>query len=1042
MPAVVVAVAATQAAAAVVTAFQLVGLTAALVSAGVAAVVSFAGASLLGLNKRPSAPSVEPFAAENQGRQVILRSAVTPRRVIYGEAVLSGPLMYACKSGTEPDPWLHLVIALAGHECDSITGVFLGEDEITDSMIAATGYVTSGKYAVDVPVARVQTGTVPATPFAVTAEHAVSSVQSVTVTLTYNNEEGDVPYDVALTEGNGYSRSGNTFTFDAAYEGKPYTFNYTEATTEYYVRIKRYLGTDSQIADADLIAASAAGDNARWTSAHRGRGLTYIIVSLRRNNNLFPTGAPNIKARVKGKKLYDPRTATTAWSNNAALCQRDWLVSSYGLGCASAEIGSTLFNAAANVCDEDVDLSATPGDTQKRYTVDGVISLDDAPLDVLERLLSSSAGAAIFSFGTWDVYAGAYQTPTYTIDESDLRGPITVTPRPSRKDLFNAVGGTYIDPTTNQATSFRPQTNSTYETQDGGSRIMRNIELPFVRNEVRAQRLAKIALEKSRQGRTIQWPGKMTVFRLNTWKTVNVTVGLLGLSSNVNLVTGWKWDPQGGVDLTLQEEASTVYDWDYGDATTRDSAPDTNLPSVNGAPGAPGAPTVTEEIYETTGSAGVKVRTRFAWEASVGPFVRHYYFEYKRPSDAAFQRLKVFDDTAITLEDVADGYVLARTQAENDLGVLSEYSPTSLLLLRGLTEIPADVEELAITPIGEGKAVLSWKRHPDLDVRIGGQIAIRFSPSVGTPTWNESTPLDPPGDVQGGATSVEVPLRTGTYMVKARDSGGRLSENAVSALTTAPDLEGYNAVETVTAEPTWEGTKSHVFVSSGKLRLGSGSLISEMTDPMSEWGQIITLGGVASEGYIVLDEVVDLGAVYTSRLTLAMETLSFHTDDKVSHWLQPMSTWGLVSGPEIGDTRAEIFVATTDDDPSGAPVWTDYSPFVIGLKTARGYKFKARLRSGHSEHNIEIETLVITIDMPDRDQALDFTTSSSGDTSVTWTLSPGFKVTPKLGVTLKNLATGDYPVITAESATGFTVNTYNAAGTRVVRNGTARAKGY
>ena len=53
-----------------------------------------------------------------------------------------------------------------------------------------------------------------------------------------------------------------------------------------------------------------------------------------------------------GKKLFDPRDDTTAWSDNPALCVRDYLTNSdYGLGEAAANIDDDQVEIAADVCD-------------------------------------------------------------------------------------------------------------------------------------------------------------------------------------------------------------------------------------------------------------------------------------------------------------------------------------------------------------------------------------------------------------------------------------------------------------------------------------------------------------------------------------------------------------------------------------------------------------------------------------------------------------------------------------------------------------------
>ena len=69
-----------------------------------------------------------------------------------------------------------------------------------------------------------------------------------------------------------------------------------------------------------------------------------------------------VTAVIKGKKVYDPRTSTTAWSDNPALCcMRDYLTSgkegtnttiyNYGLSEDIESVDDDLVTIAANVCD-------------------------------------------------------------------------------------------------------------------------------------------------------------------------------------------------------------------------------------------------------------------------------------------------------------------------------------------------------------------------------------------------------------------------------------------------------------------------------------------------------------------------------------------------------------------------------------------------------------------------------------------------------------------------------------------------------------------
>ena len=59
-----------------------------------------------------------------------------------------------------------------------------------------------------------------------------------------------------------------------------------------------------------------------WTENHIGKNLTTLSVKLKDDSEVFKNN-PTFTARVKGKKVFDPRTELTAWSDNPALCVAD-----------------------------------------------------------------------------------------------------------------------------------------------------------------------------------------------------------------------------------------------------------------------------------------------------------------------------------------------------------------------------------------------------------------------------------------------------------------------------------------------------------------------------------------------------------------------------------------------------------------------------------------------------------------------------------------------------------------------------------------------
>ena len=712
------------------------------------AVIGFATSSLLNgaISKSGGSGATQDqpnFQAEARDRLQVVRSSVDVRRIVYGQAMVSGPLVYAESSsiGGGTNNLLNLVIALAGHEVEEIGAIYF-DDELV--------------------------------PFGSTGEGVEDTVSS------------------------------------GRFVG--------------YASIVRHLGGAAQTADATLVATSAG----IWTTAHRLRGVAYIYLRLIWSPDVFPNGIPNIKAVVKGKKVYDPRSATTAWSDNWALCVRDYLTADYGFGCSSAEVDDTLVSAAANIADENVALDATPT-YQKRYTCNGTVNLADRPLDNLRALLTAGAGACVYAQGTYRLFAGAYRTPSAAIDASWLRGGAQVQPRPSRRELFNAVRGTFSDPDRYwQPTDFPAVTNATYETQDGGDQIARDIELPFTTNVVRAQRIAKIHLEKSRQGMTVFLPCNLKAFGVAVWDTVTLTLDVFGFSAKVFLVTGWTFNEDGGIDLVLQEEASGVYDWAYGDATAVDTAPDTVLASPFSAIDVSGltATSGTADLF-VNGDGTVVPRVHLRWTAPANPFVVSYQVQFARLDGSPTE----WRDAPPVLAPATDGYAFPvedgvaydlRVRAFSPFGNAGAWVYVRAHTVAGKTELPSDVTGAQAVQQG-ATVVLGCNAIADADL---DSIEIRVQ-DAGQTDWDDGSPL---ANILRGQTATTAALPPGTWelLFKAKDTSGNYSASA-ARVTLTVTADGYTTIESAPQATDWLGTRTNMVQHwTGVLTPDSQSLASAL----------------------------------------------------------------------------------------------------------------------------------------------------------------------------------------------------------------------
>jgi hypothetical protein len=171
-----------------------------------------------------------------------------------------------------------------------------------------------------------------------------------------------------------------------------------------YLKIETKLGAAGEAAFPNLIASLPT----KWTSNHRQDGCASVHYQLKNNTELFPQGLPNFKVKLRGKPVYDPRTSTTAWSDNAALCLRDYITdASIGLG--SSAIEDTIGSAAASICDEAVAIHGST--TEPRYRAWGTFDLSERPGDVMKALCVAMSGRVNKVGGKWRIYAGAWRAP-------------------------------------------------------------------------------------------------------------------------------------------------------------------------------------------------------------------------------------------------------------------------------------------------------------------------------------------------------------------------------------------------------------------------------------------------------------------------------------------------------------------------------------------------------------------------------------------------------------------------------------------------------
>ncbi|MDO3431198.1 host specificity factor TipJ family phage tail protein [Rhizobium sp. CBN3] len=420
-----------------------------------------------------------------------------------------------------------------------------------------------------------------------------------------------------------------------------------------------------------------------------------------------------------------------------------------------------------------------------------------------------------------------------------------------------------------------------------------------------------------------------------------------------------------------------------------------------------------------------------AWQAPDVGAVASYIVQYKVAGDTQWFTASSVSAPSIRLVDLATGVYDVRIRAVFANGELSGFLVGSFVCAIFAAN-PADIEDFRISVSGD-VATLQWSMVAD---QATSHCEIRFSPATTGVTWQTASQLRT--NILG--SQVQVSAMVGTYLIKAVNYAGLQSLNAALIVSTVNPLTSFNAVEEMQDAPDFPGVKTDVAAVGGQLRLENIGDVFDLADFFEVPDYFLFGGGFPSDGLYEFANIIDLGDIYTSRVSaevLAYGELTSEDVFSLQDWFGSDEFFGTAL-ESLWDVSVEI--STTNDDPSGAPTWSDWTELVTADISARGYRFRVLLQSLQFDVTPVISGLAVKVDMPDRVIAENDLVVSTGGLVINFT--PPYFVLSGVSISAQGLQTGDYYEITAKDADGFSIIFRNAAGSPVTRTFDYVAKGY
>jgi hypothetical protein len=572
------------------------------------------------------------------------------------------------------------------------------------------------------------------------------------------------------------------------------------------------------------------------------------------------------------------------------------------------------------------------------------------------------------------------------------------------------------------------------KTADGGFLLEGKFDFKTLTSPYQAEEMAEIILRRSREALSLEINVGFDAYDLAIGDIVNITHASLGFSAKAFRVMGITFNEDFTIGLKLIEYQASHYT--FASKTQVSSTPSTNLPNPFTIQ-PPASVTLSDQLIEYNDGT-VIVALDIAIGASPDSFIDFYQVEYKLSTDSDFIIYAQGSGLNHRVLNVIDQSTYdVRVKAVNSLGVSSSYVSAQRTII-GAIAPPSDVENFTCNVSG-ADAHLSYDAVSDLDLAF---YQIRFSNKTdGTAEWLNSVNLVT--KVSRPATSITVPARVGTYLIKAVDKLGNFSSNATAVISNVTSVTNFNAVSTVNEHPTFAGTKNNVVISDDAIILDSSELFDSASGDFDDETTRFFDSGVANADFLAsgnyeFANVIDIGAKHTVRVTASLTQTARNPDDlfdnRTGNFDDAKSNF---DGDTPANCDAHLEIATSDDNST----FTSFQTFVIGNYTARYLKFRLVLTSSDLASTAVVQEATVTVDMPDRIFSED--NISSGTSTKTVTFSTPFKSTNyAVGITAENMATGDFFTVSNKTVNSFDVLFKNSSGTNISRTFDFIAKGF
>ena len=341
----------------------------------------------------------------------------------------------------------------------------------------------------------------------------------------------------------------------------------------------RYYDGSQTVADAMLVAKYPAPYMRPWGADRIGAGICYAVLTFAYDREVW-SGFPKVRFVLHGIPLYDPRLDSTqpgglgshrwgqpaTWQSSTNPVVQIYNIlrgialpggDTWGGDVEAEDLPLSVWTAAMDRCDALVN-------TRPRYRAGFEVRVDDEPFAVIEQLLRSASADLCEIGGQWSIAVGEPDLPVMFVSDDDIivTEPEDFEPFPAPDGVYNGIAASYPSPGAAwESKESAPIHFAEMEAEDGGRRLMADLQLPAVPWPGQVQRLARAYVKDNRRWRRHVLTLGFAAAMLEPHDTISWTSDRNYYSSKLFEVVEAVRDPQVGlVQVVLRERDPSDYD--------------------------------------------------------------------------------------------------------------------------------------------------------------------------------------------------------------------------------------------------------------------------------------------------------------------------------------------------------------------------------------------------------------------------------------------------------------------------------------------------